>query len=293
MVSARVLIDSPTKYAPHRFGLFSITQELTGLPEQWEIYGVEWESETCAQDAGVWTESCGDNLSPMSGGESTTGMVTADPFLLHARWECASLGRTPQEHEAAAQRALACTEQRVVEERFFNEFLVQPETTPLNLDSSPVSLAVGIGALEQALGQTQCGDPYLHLPREMGAVAARFNQTFGAGGVLRSALGSPFSFGVGYGNVGPDGTPAPDGVAWIYGTGPVFLAQSGVFMNPPTFADALDREINRVYWWAQRRYLLATDTCAAFAVAVWLGDECGCTGGGGGGSFGGLNFPSP
>lgn len=292
MVSSRVLIDSPTKYSEHRFGLFSITQELTGLQEQWEIYGVEWESETCTQDAGVWTESCGDNLSPMTGGESSLGMVTADPFLLHARWECASLGRTPEEHQAAALRALACSEQRVVEERFYNEFLVQPETIPLNLASAPFTLAAGIGLLEGTLGSTQCGDPYIHLPRELGALAARYNQTFGAGGVLRSALGSLFSFGVGYGNVGPDGTPAPDGVAWIYGTGPVFLARTAPFMNPPTFADALDREINRVYWWAQRRYLLATDTCASFAVAVTAGCECG-SGGGGGGSFGGLNFPSP
>lgn len=289
--SPRALIDSPTKYSEHRFGLFSITQDLPNLPSQWAIYGVEWQSETCAQDAGVWTESCGQNLSPMSGGESSPGMVTADPFLLHARWECASLGRTPAEHEAAAQRALACSEQRVVEERFYNEFLVNPDTIPLNTDATAVPLANGIGVLEAALGAAQCGDPYIHLPRELGAQAARYNQTFGAGGILRSALGSPFSFGVGYGSVGPDGTPAPAGVTWIYGTGPVFMARTDMFMNPPTFADALDREINRVYWWAQRRYLLAVDSCVNFAIAVTVGEAaCACSGGGGGG---GLVYPSP
>lgn len=267
-----VPIDFNT-YVPSKYGLFSVAKPFPNLDPHWRTCGVTFTSNACPA-AEVWIENC--TSVPLKIPGSEPGLVVADPFTIYSSWSCGVFGKTPEQHRTDAENALLCAEEREVEALFFSGSaantpqLVGGGCTALNTTGTPVSLAAGIGALEGAMASVQCGEATLHLPRELGALAARFHQTYGSGNMLRSALGSPMAFGSGYGNASPAGVAPPAGIAWIYITGPVYLAQTEVFMNPPTFEDALDRTNNQLVWEANRTNLLAVDGCACFAVAVSL-----------------------
>lgn len=265
-----VPIDFNT-YIPSKYGLFSVVKPFPELDEHWRTCGVAFTSYACPS-AEVWIENC--TSIPLKGEGVEPNLITADPFTIYSTWSCGVFGKTPEQHRTDAINALLCTEEREVEALFFSGSaadtpqLVGGGCTPLNTTATPYSIASGIGALEGAMGSVQCGEATIHMPRELGALAARFHQTYGAGNTLRTAMGSPIAFGSGYGNASPVGVAPPAGIAWIYATGPVYLAQSEVFMNPPTFEDALNRTNNQLVWEANRTNLLAVDGCACFAVAV-------------------------
>lgn len=270
LICPPVDIDLDT-YEPTKFGLFSIAKPFPDLDEHWQSCGVTYDSIACA-DTGIYIDTCTSPGTKQAGSE--IARRSAAPFTVTAAWDCAAGGRTPAEHEARAKAALACGLEREVETRFYlgtaedTPQLVDGGCTALNTTATPVSLASGIGMLEGALGAGQCGVGAIHLPRELGALAARFNQTYGAGAMLRSAMGTPMAFGAGYGNLSPVGVAPPTGIAWLYGTGPVYLKLGESFMNPPNFEDALNRTNNRLRWIAEQKVLLSIDGCACFAVAV-------------------------
>lgn len=285
-----VVVDLVT-YTPTKYGLLSVAKPFPNLDSHWRTCGVQFTSTACAQ-AQVYTENCTSTVLKATPPEPS--LISADPFEIFASWECGVLGKSEEQHRTDALNALDCDAERALEFAFYagtdvnSPKLVGGGCTTLNTAATPVSVATGIGLLEGAMGVVQCGEATLHFPRELGALAARYNQTYGSGGMLRSAMGSPLAFGTGYGNEAPDGTPAPAGVAWVYATGPVYYAETAPFMNPPTFDDAVDRSTNQLVWEATKTVLLAVDGCACFAVAVVVGES-----GGGGGGGAGLTYPSP
>lgn len=256
---------------PTKYGLFSVAKPFPELDDHWRSCGVQFQSESCPESQ-LWIQGCPESGSKSLGPDQS--LLDFDPFTIYTSWNCGVLGKTPQEHMASAQRALLCIEETAVEEVFYSgttadtPSLVGSGAIPINTTATPYSLASGIGALEGAMGAVQCGEPTIHAPRELGALAARFHQTFGSGGMLRTALGSPIAFGTGYGNTSPVGVAPPAGIAWLYATGPVYLAKSEIWMNPPTFEDALNRTNNELIWEANRTFVLGVDGCATFAVAV-------------------------
>lgn len=265
------VIDMNDSYTANKFGLFSVAKSFPGLDAHALGCGVTYTSLLCP-DSQTWLDICESPQIKTRGPEPET--IAHDPFLIHASWACGALGKTEAEHRDGAMKALAWTAERSIEETFYigtaldTPELVGPGTTALNSTATPVSLAAGIGMLESIIGGTMAGIGTIHLPRELGALAARYHQTFGSGGTLFTALGTPMAFGTGYLNLSPAGVAPPAGVAWIYGTGPLYLALGEIFMNPPTFADALDRTNNEVLWLAEQQVLLSVDGCGSWAVAV-------------------------
>lgn len=273
-------------YVANKYGLMSVARAFPQLEAHALGCGVTYTSLICPE-SDVWVDLCDSPQIKLRG--PAPDVISNDPFVINASWACGVFGKTEAEHRQGALDALAWTAERSIEEAFYfgtavdSPVLVGPGTTALNTAATPVSLAAGIGMLEAMIGQTMAGVGTIHLPRELGDIAARYHQTFGSGGTLYTALGTPIAFGTGYGNVSPAGVPAPDGVVWIYGTGPVFLALGEPFMNPPSFQDAIDRTNNELFWMAEQQVLLSVDGCGAWAVAVSLVED---TGGGGGGGTG-------
>lgn len=273
-------------YAPLKFGLKSVSRQFPDLEPHWRSCGVQFETFTCGQ-ANQWIDAC-ESL-PTKAEPIAPSILEFNPVTIYADWLCGPIGMTPQDRQRRSEIALVCSEDREIEDYWYTTYLTDGSAVALNTAASPANLPIGIGMLESAMGFTHCGEPTIHAPREAGELAASFHLTYGSGNMLRTALGSPWSFGSGYGNTDPDGVPAPDGVIWIYATGPMYLAQSEVFMTPPTFEDALNRTNNEVRWEASRTSLVATNSCSIYAVAV----STSVTGSSGGGGGGGLLYPSP
>ena len=87
------------------------------------------------------------------------------------------------------------------------------------------------------------------------------------GGVLavlvRSAPGDAAA------NTGPDGTPAPDGTAWLYVTGALQVRRSSVLLVPGEGAEGFDRSTNEITMLAERTITILRD-CLCGAVLVSL-----------------------
>ena len=259
-------------YTPTKYGLFSVAKPFPDdIDPHWATCGVQYESYACPQ-ADVFIHQCTSPSTKAAGQEPT--IRTAAPITVYSSWDCAAGGKSPAEHQLRAERALECSWEREVEGAFY---LGTAEDTPqlvdagciaINTTATPYSLASGIGALEGAMATAQCGEPTIYLPRELGALAARFHQTYGSGNMLRTAMGSPMAFGAGFGNLSPVGVAPPAGIAWIYATGPLYMASAPMFVNPPTFADAFNPANNRLRWLAEKTVLLSIDGCACYAVAV-------------------------
>lgn len=256
-------------YVPNKFGLFSVARAFPEMDARSLYCGVTYSSLLCP-DSQTWLDLC--ESSGIKGRGPDQNIIANDPFTIYANWECGVLGKTPAEHEDGAHKALAWTAERSIEETFYigtsidTPVLAGGSTIALNTTATPVSLAAGIGMLEAAIGGTIAGIGTIHLPRELGALAARYHQTFGSGGMLSTALGTPMAFGTGYQNLSPAGVVPPNGVAWIYGTGPVYLALGEVFIK--SFVDSLDRTNNDLFLLAEQQVLLSVDGCGAWAVAV-------------------------
>jgi hypothetical protein len=123
--------------------------------------------------------------------------------------------------------------------------------TPTGSETTGVSPIAAVGLLEEALGQ-HLGRGYLHV----GLRGATFLPSTADGNVLRTKLRSIVVPGSGYPGTGPDGTAAPAGSTWVYGTGPVT-----VWLSPPVVpadgADVIDRNLNTRTIRAERLAMVA------------------------------------
>lgn len=127
-----------------------------------------------------------------------------------------------------------------------------------------VTPRAALGYLEEALGSYP-GRSFIHTSMRggpfLGFEAAR------TGNLLVTKQGSVLVCGRGYPGTGPDGTAAPAGTTWVYGTGPVTVR-----LTPPVVpaenSEALDRALNTATVRAERLMAATWDGCALFAVLM-------------------------
>jgi hypothetical protein len=136
--------------------------------------------------------------------------------------------------------------------------------TDLTPAGGAVSPAVGIALLESYAASNYVGVPTLHMPRAIASLRGQVSALEWDGNLLRTFLGSKVAAGGGYDlvNYGPDGTAAPAGEKWIYGTGEVVIARSKAEIR-----SAIAAEQNDGFVLAERGYIVAVD-CFAAAVRV-------------------------
>ena len=77
-------------------------------------------------------------------------------------------------------------------------------------------------------------------------------------GVLRTTLGTPVAVGAGYIGIRPDGEAALNpGEEWAFASGPIEIYRDNEIMAiPGNYAEAIDRSLNDVLFYAERPYLI-------------------------------------
>lgn len=143
--------------------------------------------------------------------------------------------------------------------------------TVLNAGAA-VSPNRAIGLLEEALGDALHGQPAtLHFPR----VARPYLWTGGTqqvGSLLYTSIGNLIVSDAGYANTAPDGTAGgvAAGTAWVYGTGPVVVRRSGMYLDAVAPSQTVDTATNTITRKGNKVVAATFDSRALFAVPVTL-----------------------
>lgn len=202
----------------------------------------------------------------------------ATAFTAYSRIDCSPVGQWDQLSDVNRQ-ALIRSESRFVETAFWSgvaggqttvfphlaanaevsdgEDLLQPAATVV--ETTPQTIAVGLGMLEDAMRDCYPGVATIHMPIRLAALAAEAHLIAARSGVMyTTTIGSKVVIGD-YPGTGPDGTAA-DGVTWMYATGEVFFARD---QQPTGFraVESFDRDVNTLEMLAERTYVIGWDCC--------------------------------
>lgn len=291
------LLVGPPQVEPYQFGLLSVA-EIREEEGKWQIGGVEYDSDMCAQGGyvvGVCAHRPGDHDKHHPEGLNT--VRGSNPFAVYARAECNAVGF----HEAAeiARRRVGIVEPRVVEEFFSREVLGRNQNTyfPLGKRRS-VPLKTALGVLEQHAGQHYGGSPTFHVPRWVWPHVPT-QDTRDTGEAQRTKLNSKVAYGAAYLDDPFDPPrggliPAAPGMGGTYAGGTFWMFVSGqvrLWRAPTRVYEALEEKSNTRLALGERPYAVDWD-CYLAAVLVrmdtgveWTyADDSGRGGGGGGGS---------
>lgn len=278
-----LLLPAPPPTEPFVGGLFAAASFPDPPDAPWEC-GIQYESETCAKPRG-WHADC-DVPREDKVADLAFPLVEGRPFQVILGVQCPLVGYTLNEFERRVRQAFVLCEQRAVEEIFMtsseennglagtveepSECFVPPGATT----AAPLSVAAGVAAIEKYMRSEYCGTPVLHAPVDVATFAATHNLVIGNVGRQTTPLGSRWAFGGGYAaNVGPDGVAAPEGVAWLYGTGAVNIWRSEAWTNPDKLEYAFNTRTNDSLVFVERTYVITTE-CACIAVPVELSCSC-------------------
>ena len=203
------------------------------------------------------------------------------PFDIKGSVKVSTMGTNPEDIEAAVNSALDIVTQKAVEFEFYEGQIAQTLTSPNDnrylasaqtFDVTPtpgqaVKVRYGLGVLEQALALGSIGATgTIHVTRDV-ATALDLDRD---GKKLITPLGTPVVAGVGYTKVGPDGSTAAEGTAWMYATGPVSVRLGKTFVTPEKLNQAIDIRINNIQYYADRAAAVTWATNEAYAVLVDL-----------------------
>jgi hypothetical protein len=194
-----------------------------------------------------------------------TDVVTStDPFAVYKGVRCEDLH---EDDTGWAERGLELTEDIAVEQQVMSELLFgATDITPT--PGTAVTVREGIALLEAEAGATYGGLPVFHMDR--GTATIGFSERVlehDLNFTVMTMQGSLVANGGGYSaNLGPDGTPADAGEAWIYVTGAVTVIRGPVVVNRVL---AVGEGLNLQQALAERLIAVAAE-CIKYAVLVEL-----------------------
>jgi hypothetical protein len=204
------------------------------------------------------------------------------PFDVQASVKKSTMGNTPERIIKAAHDALDVVTQKSIEFEFWeggiakqltrtndNRWLARNTATIVN-GGVAVKPRYGLGLIQEAMGNSTIGSQgTLHMPVSVAEILKGVHDHDGEG-VLRTKVGTPVIAGTGYTRRGPDGTLAPAGQAWIYGTGPVSVRLGPVHMVPEKLSQAVNTSINDIEYYVDRAAAVTWSTTGLYAVLVDL-----------------------
>lgn len=212
---------------------------------------------------------------------NTKGFRTYYPFDITATLKHSTFGTTPEALQEAAENALDLVAQKAIEAEFWHGHIAKTLTAANDnrylaytqaIDVTPtagtaVKVRYGQALLEEALGEATLGSVgVIHAPKLIASVL----QAHDADGALETNLGNKIVAGSGYSHVGPDGTIAPTGKAWIYATGPVTVRLGSVNITPPKRNQAVNTLNNTIAYFVDRPAAVTWSTTHLHAVLVDL-----------------------
>lgn len=271
MTTPVVEIPEPAP-VPAGFGLYSVAQVLDPTDRHTQS-GVSWEPTICGA-AAPFPINCPENyVLPFLDG---LPYVETRPFGISAGVRCKPVGTPISTLREMAREQLRLTESRAVELTYLHGTELPVGSPSPFLRSVPVanrlagggavSLATGIGLLEEAIGNMTGAQGVIHAPRRsIGTVGA---QVVADGPRLRTKLGTPVAFGAGYNGAGPDGV-VPNAAVWLYATGPVQVTRGPVIDIPVEDQEALNRSNNEATVHAAR-IVSVGHSCGIYAVQITL-----------------------
>lgn len=243
-VAPPLVVDGPpVQTLP--YGLFSVAVfPPTDAQPHWQN-GVQWETAApCTAPRGVVGDPCSPGPIDSEGAfeeAAGTEVVTATPFVARGLYRCKSLSHESEAARVRALNALLAWEERQVEQTIASGGSNPSFRGALVLEAGPVSVAEGVDLLSGYLATSHHSVGVIHAPRGIEATLTRKVKIERRGQHLETVGGTLVVLGGGYdlAPYGPDGTPAPDGTAWLYATGrPV------VYRSEPFFTPGPDNEIN-------------------------------------------------
>jgi hypothetical protein len=136
--------------------------------------------------------------------------------------------------------------------------------TDLTPAGGAVNPDIGLAILEGDAASKYGGIPTIHAPRTIGSLLTRNGQVERIGDALFSVQGSKIASGGGYQNPNnsPTNTAPPAGEYWMYASGEVVVARSGLVAQTE-----LNRSTNETVALIERLYVAAVD-CYTSAVRV-------------------------
>lgn len=209
------------------------------------------------------------------------------PFGVRSKTLSSTFGTTPEKIEETAVKALEIVTQKSIEREFWegaiaklltsgndNRYLAQSgavDVTPTQ--GTPVKVHYGLALLEEALGNATLGSAgTIHGPISTTSALKRALHVDTVDGekVLVTPNGNTMVSGSGYTRVGPSGSAAPAGQAWMFATGPVTVKLSKVFVNPDKVYQSIDTSQNSIAYYGERYAGVTWSTTNLYAVLVDL-----------------------
>lgn len=285
MVNRRQNVNPPT-FTPSQFGLLTVAQTPDSSDAYWQN-GVTYQVR-CVNSADTWYDPCiavtGTGAPPAAPAKTgSANLVTrgATPFTVYAEFACSPIGI--DDASKIATDALAQSANWEVEFAFWTglaggKSVVFPHlaasTQVLDADGiilqsaattivtgAGVNVRVGLGLLEEAIGNCSNGQGVIHVQRKVASALFYSQLVEMRGGQLYTKTGNLVAVGSGYPGTGPTGQAITSTTSWMFATGAVFAYTGPVrVLNQ---RETLDRTTNTVAMLAERTYLLGWDCCHA------------------------------
>lgn len=206
-----------------------------------------------------------------------TSTVTAPTdfggFTVYLASKCTmrGVGNNDQEFKRRALASFEAFEHEQVEAEFWdggiqpnNVHLTSAGATILN-GGTTTNLMNGLALLAGAIKR----DAVIHATRRMVTGWASQHLIVERNGRLETWLGTPIIAGSGYSGNPPSGQPANTGtIEWAFATTPLQIFRGPAIVAPDTVAEALDRTLNDLQFYAERQYTVAFDQCLRVAVRI-------------------------
>jgi hypothetical protein len=281
VVTPPVRVSAPPP-GDHRYGIFNVADVVPFTDDHQHYGGLLYDAAGCGTARG-WPIAC-DVATPGTPKtfDNNTAETSVKPFAVYTSLLCGTAGYTAEYLEDKVRMRLAAVEQQGVEEAFSSGLLngTTLGNTPVLAGGGGVtvltaagSLKLAVAALEEFAGDNYGYVPVIHAPASVAAHAGangliRAQGDIPANGVLKTYLGSRWSFGSGYTNTSPVGVAAAAGHAWLYVTGRVTLWQNtNVFVSPAK--QSANRAVNQYNLIAEREWAASFD-CFVAAIDVTL-----------------------
>lgn len=195
-----------------------------------------------------------------------------DAVTAYAGVQCSTFGLTYDEARERAMTQLAMGEQRVVEAFLMSHFLAKTDTTDLTPAAGALHIAQGVGVLETWLATNYGGQGVIHVPIGTAALLSMHHLVdYGPESCPSTLAGNGVVLGAGYtSNLGPDGTVAPAGEAWLYVTPPMRIRRNEPFLVQNAEWQTIDRAKNDRVALAESTFVPEVSCCMAAAVRISL-----------------------
>lgn len=271
-------VDGP-RPAPPRFGLIQAATVVNEPDDRW-INGVAVRQWPPGLPGGY--DPCPTSTNPnVKAAGGAVGIGEFGALTVYLAETCTTRGIiTDEDFRSRALVSFAAREGYRVEHEFWTG-AVLPDTPHLadtnasvlnaGVSTSPLN---GLALLEGAIAASGTAG-VIHAPAQIVSVWSAAYQVFIEGPRLITALGTVVIPGFGYDGSAPSGHTAASGTKqYAFATGPVEIRRSNVFLNPDNLAQATDRSVNSVSYYAERYYVTTWDGVLQAAVLI---DRCATT----------------